>query len=224
MVLHFDELSIKEFFQYGGQVIDKSTESRNIFEEEFNEIMKENIDYFKDTSNYECKLGTDFYDFDSNYEEFTNKTYVDISIYDVPKNDPINIPNVCFSLVGKDDMRAKEYQKQRIERGFDNSELWSLDVTIAKFILPRLKAFRECHCGYPGNLTDEKWNEILDKMIVAFDIYLNDDDLVNSEDYIRKRYERDTIKGRTLEKCLQLHLDFEEGIKYFHKYWMSLWD
>ena len=224
MVLHFDELSIKEFFQYGGQVIDKSTGPRYIFEDEFNEIMKENIDYFKDPSNYECKLGKDYYNFDHNNEEFTNKTYVDISKYDVPKNDPINIPNVCFSLIGEDDERTEDYRNQRIERGFDNSELWSLDATIAKFILPRLKAFRECHCGYPGNLSDEKWNEILDKMIIAFDIYLNDDDLINSEEIIRKFHKQGFFKGRTLEKCLQLHADFEKGMEYFHEYWMSLWD
>lgn len=225
MVIHFDKLDIEQFFLYGGKVIDESEgHYYSITEEEFNKIMKENIDYFKDSSQYECKIGKDYYRFDPNAEEFTNKTYVDTSKYDVPKNDPINIPNVCFSLIDEDDERAAEYRKQRIERGFDNSELWSLDATIAKFILPRLKVFRENHCGYPGQLTDDKWNEILDDMIVAFDIYLNDNDLINSEEIIRKFHKQGLFKGRSLEKCLELHTTFEKGMEYFHKYWMSLWD
>lgn len=226
MVLHFDKLSIKEFFQYGGQVIDESKSPIYIFEEEFNKILRENVDYFKDSSKYKCKLGEDFYDFNSNTEEFTNKTFVDISIYNVPKNDPISIPNVCFSLIGRNDIQAEEYRKQRMERGFDDSELWALNTTIARFILPRLIAFRDNYWEHPPiHLTAEEWKEILNKMIAAFDIYLNySSKLTKSEDYIRKCYERGTLKGRSLEKCLQLHTDFEEGMNYFNEYWMSLWD
>ena len=53
------------------------------------------------------------------------------------------IPNICFSLTKKDDDREKEYSKQRIERGFDNSETWSLGDTIANFIVPRLELYIE---------------------------------------------------------------------------------
>ena len=41
------------------------------------------------------------------------------------------------------DPREPEWKRQREERGFDDRELWSLDVTLAKFLVPRLKAFRE---------------------------------------------------------------------------------
>lgn len=37
----------------------------------------------------------------------------------------------------------KKWEKQRYKRGFDDTELWGLDYTIASFILPRLIAFRE---------------------------------------------------------------------------------
>ena len=53
----------------------------------------------------------------------------------------INIPNVCFSLTNSDDVREELYSTQRKERGFDDSELWSLDVTISKFITPRLEQY-----------------------------------------------------------------------------------
>lgn len=90
------------------------------------------------------------------------------------ENDPkyLGIPNICFSIIDENDHREIEYSKQRKERGFDSSELWNLDSTITEFILPRLKAFRESLCGYPSCLSDiEEWENILDKIIVAFQIY-----------------------------------------------------
>jgi len=55
----------------------------------------------------------------------------------------LGIPNICFSLTDKNDDREKEYVKQRIERGFDDSETWSLGDTIANFIVPRLELYIE---------------------------------------------------------------------------------
>jgi len=55
----------------------------------------------------------------------------------------LNIPNVCFSLTAEDDEREVKFKQQRIERGFDDSETWSLDYTIASFIIPRLERYQE---------------------------------------------------------------------------------
>ncbi len=55
----------------------------------------------------------------------------------------LNIPNVCFSLVDKEHHSYKEYKKQRKTVGFDDSETWSLDITFANFMLPRLKRYIE---------------------------------------------------------------------------------
>ena len=55
----------------------------------------------------------------------------------------LGVPNINFSLTENKDPREKQYVKQRVERGFDSSELWSLDYTIARFIIPRLEAFKE---------------------------------------------------------------------------------
>lgn len=45
--------------------------------------------------------------------------------------------------VDKDDPRQEVWEKQREKDGFDETELWNLDITIARFILPRLKSFKE---------------------------------------------------------------------------------
>lgn len=39
--------------------------------------------------------------------------------------------------------KLKRYQTQRIERGFDDSEIIDLDSTIVKFVLSRIKRFLE---------------------------------------------------------------------------------
>jgi len=51
------------------------------------------------------------------------------------------VPNVCFSLTNKDYDKEPEYTQQRLNKGFDDSETWSLDTTIASFIIPRLERY-----------------------------------------------------------------------------------
>ena len=76
----------------------------------------------------------------------------------------------CSSEISADDERQPIWAKQRAERGFDNTELWNLDVSIARFVLPRLKAFAEDLHGYPADLTEETWKAELNKMIAAFEL------------------------------------------------------
>lgn len=115
--------------------------------------------------------------------------------------DPYGIPNVNFTLIDQNDNRWEEYKKQRIERGFDESELWSLDVTISKFISPRLKAFRDTAGGYPGDMTENEWIELLDKMILAFDLHAQ-----CKVSYTEEENEK-----------------IEEGLKLFAEYFGHLW-
>lgn len=101
--------------------------------------------------------------------------------------DPLGIPNCSASLVedkmnfiGWDDEKYTEkmsqYRKQRIERGFDDTELWNLEFSIAKYVLPRLIEYRKVMNGYPASVkTFEEFQEIVDKMIYAFDHIVNED-------------------------------------------------
>ncbi len=123
------------------------------------------------------------------------------------KKDPkyLGIPNISFSLVAPDDDRDEEFSKQRLERGFDGSELWSLKDTITRFILPRLKAFANPPlCGYPGCFeSEDEWKEVLKKMIRAFEISKRDGDGF-------------VLSDREGE-------EFDEGMELFKKYFFSLW-
>ena len=81
--------------------------------------------------------------------------------------------------------RIARFDVQLATRGFDDTDLWSLDLTIAKFALPRLKAFKEGpKSSFPAVMTSEEWDVILDKMIAAFEIMCDGDrwPALNDED------------------------------------------
>lgn len=89
-------------------------------------------------------------------------------------NDPkyLNIPNICFSLTSKEDGKEEEFSKQRIERGFDDSETWCLTTTIAKFIIPRLERFQEL--ANEALERDENEVEEIDSFLIALKLIERD--------------------------------------------------
>lgn len=110
--------------------------------------------------------------------------------------DPYGIENVCFSLSTHPDSNWEYCKKQRLERGFDTTELWNLHVTIASFIVPRLKAFKEESPCIPGNVTVAEWESDCDKMIEVFQSVIDGTD----------KYE-----------------EVQEGLELFKKYFLGLW-
>ena len=113
------------------------------------------------------------------------------------------VPNICFSLTNEDDNREIEFSKQRQLRGFDDSETWSLTDTICHFILPRLQRFKEINASTPAQLTEQEWNDILNKMIIALQLTCKD-------------------KGSRIwseEESKQI----DEGLDLFREWFMALW-
>ena len=97
----------------------------------------------------------------------------------------------CSHKVPKSDGRHKRWAKQRRTRGFDDTELWNLDSTLVKFLLPRLKAFKAGTGGkvHSGSLTDEEWAKILDQMIKGFERHLADDCMHEDMDVVQKAFD-----------------------------------
>jgi len=116
--------------------------------------------------------------------------------------------------LGKKDKRYKKHLKQLKENGFSDAETWGLDSVITEFVLPRLKRFREIHNCYPVNLegnSEEKWIEILDKMIFSFEWSIAEMNL--TAEYCKLNQEE--IKSNW-EK-------YAEGMKLFSEYFRDLW-
>jgi len=123
------------------------------------------------------------------------------------QHDPkyISVKNVCFSLIDKKDKREKKFAKQRLSRGFDDSETWSLRDTIANFILPRLKRFKKVQRAFPADITAEEWDSIIDKMIISFEMVKRD------------KWDVDLSKAREQLKKI------DEGLNLFAKWYLDLW-
>jgi hypothetical protein len=92
---------------------------------------------------------------------------------------------------------------QRLFRGWDDSETWALDGSLAQIIAPRLKRFKQVNNCHPDEFTEEEWDATIDKMIFAFE-------WASSE----KKYNWiDTEEFKRVE----------EGIALFAKYYFHLW-
>lgn len=126
--------------------------------------------------------------------------------------------------------RAITFWWQRRTRGFDDSDLWSLDYTILRFTLPRLKALREMVHGFPGeflyadeteqavwayealpseaqerisNEAFQRWKDTIGEMIESIELWLEHDG----------NFENDEQEKR-----------FQKGWVLFQKYFFALWD
>lgn len=112
----------------------------------------------------------------------------------------------CAHTLKTTDKRLEQLYNQHCTNGFDNSETWHLATTMANFILPRLKNFKESHCDHPCGMTFEQWNKIIDKMIFAFE-------------YHKDKWVCEW-NGDELDKNLK---KVEQGLKLFAKYYGDLW-
>jgi len=135
-----------------------------------------------------------------------SKDYLQLSI----KPEAIN--NICFSVADdvyeKDPMVKEKHRQRRFEYGFDDTETWHMDRTIALFIIPRLKRFMEVNNGIANGETEESYYEKLRFIIQAFENYYVSDKYFNSID---------------IEERKKLTDDVRLAVEYLSKLWFELW-
>ena len=135
-----------------------------------------------------------------------SKDYLTLSI----KPEAIN--NICFSVADeiyeKDLVKKEQYRQQRFEHGFDDTETWHMDRTMALFIIPRLKRFLEVNNGIPNDETEESYDEKIRFIISAFENYYVSDQYYNSVD---------------IEERKKLTDDVRQAVEYLSKLWFELW-
>jgi hypothetical protein len=98
-------------------------------------------------------------------------------------------------------LREFELYWQRLSKGFDDSDTWCLATTNALWIVPRLERFMELRNGYPIGLSDQEWEEILNKILFAFKTIAKDDCTLT--------YKNDD--------------QIKEGLELYAKYYLNLW-
>lgn len=97
---------------------------------------------------------------------------------------------------------------QRLRLGFWPDEVWSLDQTVARFILPRLRYLREIEHGYPDDGEPDaevRWHATLDEIEWALDFIADDE----------RFYGPSTVEAQER---------MAEGLRLLGKHFTSLWD
>ena len=98
--------------------------------------------------------------------------------------------------------RSLRFFWQRVIRGWDDGETFSLDYSLSKLIAPRLKRFAELRYGYPSDMSEGEWQRDLDKMVEAFEFSASEKRwLASPEEYDKH----------------------QEGIELFAKNFFGLW-
>jgi len=115
---------------------------------------------------------------------------------------------------------------QRRTRGFDDRELWDLGDTIAKFIIPRLEAFRDIEKSFSPDFNQDSftawktgrvdgdelsvWFAVVDKMLQSFQMVL-ENDFFNDDGH------QITVNKSKVQYA-------REGLCLFSSYFQHLWD
>lgn len=119
-------------------------------------------------------------------------------------------------------LRAIRLFCQRMIRGWDDSDTWSLNTTIAEFVYPRLKRFIEIRASIPIGMTGPEWDEILNKILFAFGLEVFDmcEKKQNVAGEIEINWAEYWKGGDYYRECWDRH---REGIDLFVKYHQDLW-
>lgn len=109
----------------------------------------------------------------------------------------------AYDLLKTDD-RLEKYKQQRKERGFDDTELWSLDSTIIDFVAPRLERLLEIRQNV-FDLSEPHSQETLKELQFVSQVF---NDIVNEKiDYY-------SLKDNKI---------VEKALKLFAKNFMTMW-
>lgn len=114
------------------------------------------------------KKEKEFYTSEETKELFAGKESFWDSVKYFPWRLGLKIKNLYYQI---------KYGFQRMFRGYDDNELFNMDITFVNRYLKVLKNFRENHYGYPGYITEKQWDNILDEMIKHLAL-MNEDNVI----------------------------------------------
>lgn len=141
-----------------------------------------------------------------------------------------------------DDIYKLKWKIQRFNRGYSDSDAWSIRDWFLLTMPKILDTMRFNLHGYPGNMTDEEWELILSRMSFcfkeahedtcskvneyedAFDINFkrNDDGTYRAE--VTNEEMRDKWTARQKEIDAYREENLKEGLDLFKEYFWDLWD
>lgn len=166
---------------------------------------------------HKLKVKIDDEEIQAEYIEFEH----DLSSFKKSFNlwDKITMPFYRIRRVVRDVYWEIRYGFQRMFKGYDYVDTFE---TYAKFIERYYKIltdYRKNHHGYPFNLTEEKWDNIIDDMLRH--LYYMDEENVEKE--LKKDVpENWTVSSKTTSEVMEKHKN--EFFKLFSEYFFNIWD
>lgn len=111
------------------------------------------------------------------------------------------------------------YGFERMFKGYDSVDTFEIFAKFIERYSKVLKELRNNHMGYPCDLTDEEWNNILDEML--YHLHYMD------EQHVIEELEKDVPKEwspsqKNIDEIMDKHKN--EFFKLFSKYFYNLWD
>ena len=111
------------------------------------------------------------------------------------------------------------YGFQRMFKGYDSVDTFETFSKFRERYINILSDYRKHHWGYPGEMTVEEWDAIVDEMI--YHLHYMDEETVVEE--LEKNVPNDwSASYKTVNYILDKHKD--EFFELFSKYFYHLWD
>jgi hypothetical protein len=178
-----------------------------------NTVMKREIHYAtahvgKDT------IEAEYFTFDhSPLWEHRKKNWYEI-IWDV-----ITVPYYKAKWKIRDAYWEVRYGFERMFKGYDSVDTFEIFAKFIERYTKILTEYRKTHIGFVWDLTEEKWDEIIDEMI--YHLYYMD------EWHVTEELEKDvpdnwSASAKTISQILDMHKD--AFFKLFSEYFYNLWD
>jgi len=99
----------------------------------------------------------------------------------------INNFSIAEEVYKDEPEKLEKYKKQRDQNGFDDTETWHLDKTLALFLIPRLKRYIQVNNGFPNGETEDSFNEKLNYIVKSFEEYYQDENIEVSLELEKER-------------------------------------
>ena len=151
--------------------------------------------------------------------------YIDLNLGDNPFGlkwtlwDKITVPFYTLKRIVRDYYWQVRYAFQRMFKGYDVVDTFEMFYSFISRYRKVFKDYKEHHWGYPGELTNEEWEAIIDKMIHCLDMM--------DEQYLEKFLledmpEKYVVSPISTYEIMEHYKN--EFFELFSKYFYNLWD
>ncbi len=135
-----------------------------------------------------------------------------------------------FLLDAPYNLKKVKWFFQRGRRGWADCDWWDMGGYLVGIILPMLKELQQYQHGYPGYGdadTPEKWDAILEQMILGFEagerVSKDEYFMETNADILTRKPTQDEVKtwGKKSKADQKI---FNDGLKLLTKWYWALWD